>query len=82
MADAKTGSVYSPPVSAGGLALPMLMFPNSVGRAPELEYRIDSRLMVIKATPHWDKPDAVSYAFYFLWQGDRWSLLRRVQIDE
>ena len=82
MADAKTGSVYNPPVSAGGLSLPMLMFPNSVGRAPALVYRISSRLMVIRATPHWDKLDAVSYAFYFLWQGDRWLLLSQVKIDE
>lgn len=82
MADAKSGSVYNPPLSAGGLALPMLMFPDSAGKAPELEYRLNSRLMIVKATPHWDKPDAVSYAFYFLWQGDRWSLLRRVKIDD
>ena len=81
-ADAKTGSVYSPPISAGGLALPMLMFPVSIGRAPDLDYRANSRLMVIRATPHWDKPGAVSYAFYLLWQGDRWLLLRQVQIDE
>ena len=81
MSDAKTGSVYNPPVSAGGLALPMLMFPNSAGRAPDLEYRIDSRLMIIKATPHWERRDAASYALYFLWQGDNWLLLRRVRID-
>ena len=26
--------------------------------------------------------DAVSYAFYFLWQAERWTLLRRVRIEK
>jgi hypothetical protein len=82
ISNAETGAVCDPPVSAGGLALPMLMFPASVGRAPELEYRVNSRLMIIKATPHWERNDAVSYAFYFLWRGEHWTLLRRVPIEE
>lgn len=82
MSDAETGAVYNPPISAGGLALPMLMFPVSVGKAPELDYRLASRLVVIRATPHWDQRDAASYAFYFLWQAKHWTLLRRVQIEE
>jgi hypothetical protein len=82
ISNAQTGAVYDPPVSAGGLALPMLMFPVSVGRAPDLAYRIDSKLMIVKATPHWERRDAISYAFYFLWEGEHWTLLRRVQIEE
>ena len=38
--------------------------------------------MIIKATPHSDRPDAKSYAFYFLLQGDQWKLLCRVGITE
>jgi hypothetical protein len=79
--DARTGSVYDPPLSGtGGLALPLLVLPNSVGGDAEFEYRRDSQLMIFKATPHWDRMDAVSYTFYFLWKGDHWTLLRQVPI--
>lgn len=82
VSDAKTGTVYSPPLSAGGLALPLLMLPMSVGRSPDLEYRRDSRLMIVKATPSWDRPNAKSYTFYFLFQNNQWKLLRRVPITD
>jgi hypothetical protein len=82
VSDAATGVVYDPPVSDGGLALPMLVFPNSAGRAADTEWRRDSRLMIVRATPHANRQDAVSYAFYSLWQGEHWTLLRRVQIEE
>jgi hypothetical protein len=38
--------------------------------------------MIIRATPHSDRRDAVPYAFYFLWQSEHWTLLRRVPIEE
>jgi hypothetical protein len=83
ISNAKTGAVYNPPLSwTGGLALPLLVFPNSVGTDADVEYRRDSQLMIIKATPHSDRPDAIPYAFYFLWQGEQWSLLRRVPIGD
>jgi hypothetical protein len=82
MSDAETGTVYSLPISAGGFALPMLVFPNSAGGAAEVQYRKDSRLMIIRATPHADRRDAIPNAFYFLWEGNRWTLLRRVRIEE
>jgi hypothetical protein len=82
MSDAETGAVYNPPISDQGFALPMLVFPNSAGRSPDLQYRRNSRLMIIKATPHADRRDAIPYAFYFLWQPDYWTLLRRVSIDD
>ena len=81
--DAETGAVYNPPLSAtSGLALPLLVFPNSVGRDADIEYRLDSQLMLIKATPHSDRPEAESYSFYFLLQGKQWKLLRRVPITD
>jgi hypothetical protein len=82
MSDAETGTVYNPPpVSDGELALPMLVFPNSAGGAAETEYRRNSRLMIVRATPHADRSDAVPYAYYFLWQDKRWRLLRRVAVE-
>jgi hypothetical protein len=81
VADAATGSVHNPPVAASDgddLALPMLVFPESAGGAADVEYHVDSRLMIVRATPHSEKSEAVSYAFYFLWQGNRWKLLRCV----
>ena len=81
--DLGTGAVYSPPLSAtGGLDLPLLVLPNSAGRDADIEYRRDSQLLIIKATPHWYRRDAESYTFYFLWQGDQWKLLRRVLVRE
>jgi hypothetical protein len=81
--DAETGAVYNPPVSAdGGLFLPLLGFPVSGSRNPDLAYRRDSQLMIIKATPHWDRPGAQSYAFHFLLQNKQWKLLRRVSITD
>jgi hypothetical protein len=81
--DADSGAVYNPPLSAtDGLSLPLLVFPNSVGRDADLEYRRDSQLMIIKAAPHWDRPNAQSYSFYFLLQDKQWKLLRRVPITD
>jgi hypothetical protein len=82
ISDAETGTVYSLPISEGGFALPMLVFPNSAGGAAEVQYRKDSRLMIIRATPHANRRDAIPNAFYFLWEGNRWTLLRRVRIEE
>jgi hypothetical protein len=82
MTDAETGTVYSPPISEGTFALPMLVFPNSAGSAADVQFRKDSRLMIVRATPHADHRGAIPYAFYFLWQRDHWTLLRRVPIEE
>ena len=82
VSDARNGTVRNPPLSEGGLYLPSLLLPMSAGRAPSLEFRRDSELMIIKATPRSDRPDPKSYAFYFLLQGNHWKLLRRVAITE
>ena len=51
--DADTGNVYPPPISAnnGGFALPLLTLGNRVSRIAEIDFRLNSRLMVVKATP-------------------------------
>ena len=80
MCDAETGTVYDPPISIQGFTLPMLVLPNSAGRAADLQYRIDSRLMIIRATPQADRRDGIAYDFYFLWEGTHWRLLKRMSI--
>src|SRR5262249_10131 len=83
ISDLQTGAVYNPPVSAsGGLALPLLALPNSVGRDADLEYRVDSRLMIVTATPHWERMDAKSFSYYFLFEGEKWKLLYRVPFTD
>jgi hypothetical protein len=81
--DARTGAVYNPPLSStGGIGLPLLVPPRSVGGNADFEFRRDSRLMIINATPHAERWDAVSYTLYFLWKDDQWKLLRRVPIAD
>jgi hypothetical protein len=85
VSDLKTGTVLDPPLAAksGQLALPLLVFPYRPGMNAEIEYRLNSRLMIIKATPHyWERLDARAYAFYFLLQDGKWKLLRRVPITD
>lgn len=83
---AKTGTIYYPPISSVGVgvrdfALPLLTPPQAVSRQPDVDFRLDSKLMIVKATPKqtWEHP---SFTYYFLWQGDRWSLLRKVPLVE
>ena len=82
--DAETGEVYDPSLSAAsGFALPLLVFGNSPGGDAEMEYRLDSRLMIIRATPRWwEQPDAKPYSFYFLFEDKQWRLLRRAPIAD
>jgi len=80
--DLETRAVYNPPLSANGLALPLLVFENSPGSDAEIEYRRDSKLMIIKATPRYWERSAKSYAFYFVLQNTQWKLLRRMPITE
>ena len=84
--DARTGDVYYPPISFAGIGtptfdLPLLTLPDSVPQNPVVQFRPNSGLMVIKASPsrlgHHD-----SYAYYFLWHQDRWALLRRVPLSK
>jgi hypothetical protein len=82
MSDAKTGAVYTLPLSKGQFGLPLLVFPDVVAGPAETEYRKDSRLMIIRATPDTRWPAAKPYAYYFLWQADHWTLLRRIAIQE
>lgn len=82
MVDASTGDVYLPPLAVKDtLALPLLCIGNSVGSNPEIAFRRDSRLLVIKATPDWFKENHHSFTYYYLWQNNSWSLLYRETLD-
>lgn len=86
--DAKTGDVYFPPISVEGIgarffALPLLRVRDvASSQNPELQFRPNSSLMVIRATPnHW-KSNASSYTYYFLWRQNHWTLLRKASLDQ
>lgn len=87
MVDAVTGAVYTLPLALKDrsmhdtLALPWLRIGNSVGGNPEVDFRQNSRLMLIKASPDYFKEIHHSYAYYYLWQDHHWTLLRRDSLD-
>jgi hypothetical protein len=58
-------------------------------RSAEVEFKRSSRLLIMKACgpgaydrPGTYDPDAPGFAYYFLWQGNKWSLLRRVPLEQ
>jgi hypothetical protein len=80
IADARSGDIYYPPISINGIGassfdLPLLMVGDSISQNPEVEFRLNSNLMIIKATP--DLKRHASYTYYFLWE-KHWTLLRRI----
>jgi hypothetical protein len=81
--DAQTGDIYYPPLTFEDegpetFDLPLLVPPNSVSQNPEVEFRHDSNLMILKATPKLSRKHPST--FYFLWQRNRWILLRKVPL--
>jgi len=82
LANARTGEVFNPPLAVDGtLFMPFLVIGESVGGNPELEFRANSRLMIISATPNWLKPHARSYRHYFVWESNQWRLVHRESLD-
>jgi hypothetical protein len=84
--DARTGDVYYPPISFDGVGaqsfdLPLLTLPDSVPQNPVVQFRLNSGLMIIKASPsqlgHHDP-----YGYYFLWHMNQWMLLRRAPLSK
>lgn len=85
LVDARTGNVFYPPISINGLGaqsfdLPLLSVGGFVTQNPKLSFRLNSNLIVISATPDLSALQK-SYTYYFLWQQDRWKLLRRVPLN-
>jgi hypothetical protein len=82
MVDAQTGDVFLPPLPVDNtFALPLLTIGISPGGNPEVEFRQNSRLMIIDATPQWFKDRHRSYRYYFVWHDDRWTLVHRESLD-
>ena len=84
--DARTGETYYPPISFNGIDarsfdLPLLTIGNSVPQNPEVQFRLNSILMIIKATPNQSRGQH-SYTYYFLWRRNRWTLLRKVPLAQ
>ncbi len=84
--DARSGDVYYPPISINGVGarsfdLPLLMIGDSVPQNPEVQFRPNSNLMIFKATPN-QSGRHPSYTYYFLWRQNRWTLLRKVRLDQ
>jgi hypothetical protein len=82
--DARTGDVYYPPISANGVGarsfdLPLLTVGNAVSRNAEVQFRLNSNLMIIKTTPS-QSGSHPAYTYYFLWRQNRWTLLRKMPL--
>ncbi len=83
--DAATGKVYSPPISEGFLLPPL---PAAVPGAADsfipwpagVAFRQNSNLVIVKANPDPSK-GRTNYAHYFLWENNRWKLLRRIPME-
>ena len=84
--DAKTGDVFFRPTKYTGIKttrsfyLLNLTYPGKVSQNPELQFRPDSSLLVIKSND--SEVLKRPYTFYYLWQGNRWTLLREVPLQE
>jgi hypothetical protein len=77
--DSKSGDIFSPPDAGNCIAdfnLPNLTYAGQAPRNPELQFRLDSNLLIIKNNARTSLP----YTSYYLWQENRWTLLRRAPL--
>jgi hypothetical protein len=86
LVNARTGEVSYPPISIEGIgrhtfALPLLIPPLAVSRNAEVEFRLNSRLMIVHATLA-QTADRPSYTYYFLWSDGRWTLLQKTLLKD
>jgi len=82
MVNGRSGVVYGTPFAMAReeLRLPLLQIGKEAAIPVELRFRLDSRLLIVDATVGRES-DRGSYTHYFLWEGDRWKLLRRVALE-
>jgi hypothetical protein len=77
--DARTGVIHRPPMTDPFEFVMPMVGPLS----SEVEFRPDSRLWTMTACPEqqsrWDGP---CFRFYFLWQDEKWTQLRKVQLRD
>jgi hypothetical protein len=83
LVNARTGEVYDPPLAVDQtLELPLLSIGCcSASRNPDLEFRQNSRLMIVSASPNWFRKNHRSYRHYFVWQLNRWTLVYKESLD-
>jgi hypothetical protein len=74
--DAKTGTVYPPPLSGVGTELYVPMDPMSDG---EIDFRINSTLMVLRNACKEARKECGVY--YFDWKNDHFALVSRALVD-
>jgi hypothetical protein len=77
--DARDGRIYPAPFSILGWGTPLLTYEgrhssNQDGFQP-LEYRLDSRLLVVRGCPE----DENCGSYFYEWTGSHLSLVRKVQ---
>jgi hypothetical protein len=83
LVDVQTDEIYYPPINYEGhgpksFDLPLLALGREYPQNPDLEFRPNSSLMVIRATPNSNQPSHPSYTFYFQWKQNGWTLVRKV----
>jgi hypothetical protein len=69
--DALTGKLYDPPLSEN-FHTPWLQIPGFMLSVAEIDFRVDSDLMIVKANPDPSK-ERSNYTHYFLWKNDHWA---------
>jgi hypothetical protein len=82
--DARTGDIYNPPLSIGRKDDQRIGLPMFQGGIAEVEYHLTSRVFKMKACP--GIPSRLSlddpcYKYDFLWEDNRWTLLRRQHLS-
>jgi len=80
MVDGRTGQTYGPTLSnsRNGNDLDLPQF----GTGPaQLDFRLNSRLLLMSTCEDTSKraadSDRACFKYYFLWEGDKWRLLRK-----
>ena len=74
--DAKTGTIYNPPLRGGGTDLYVNM---DMLSPAEIEFRRDSSLMVLRNGCQSARSECGVY--YFNWRNNKFTLVKRVLID-
>lgn len=81
--DAETGKIQYPPLSFGHKGTDQIVLPMLGLGSAEIEFKANSRLLIMKACePGPCELNAPGFAYYFLWQEGKWSMLRRVRPEE
>ncbi len=81
MVDARTGKIHRLPLAMGTEGDQKLGIPFFGLRSAEVEFRLTSRLLTMDACPEQsEKPDPKCYRHFYLWEDEKWKLVRRVQI--